>query len=33
VLAARHPRYRAKGSVAAALVLEPEAFSGWAAAP
>ncbi len=33
VLAARHPRYREEGSIASALVLDPQAFSGWAASP
>ena len=32
VLAARHPRYLAEGSVVAALVLEPVTVTGWAAA-
>lgn len=32
VLADRHPRYSVEGSVASVLVLDPETFSGWAAA-
>lgn len=30
-LAARHPRYKAEGSVAAVLVLDPQTMSGWSA--
>jgi PPOX class probable F420-dependent enzyme len=32
LLAARHPRYRTEGSIASALILDPNAMSGWAAA-
>jgi len=31
LLASRHPQYSAEGSVVGALVLDPEAVSGWAA--
>jgi hypothetical protein len=33
LLASRHPQYLAEGSVVAALILDPESVSGWAAAP
>ncbi|MGO9342124.1 MAG: pyridoxamine 5'-phosphate oxidase family protein [Acidimicrobiales bacterium] len=32
LLAATHPRYSTEGSIAAALILDPTAVSGWAAA-